>query len=132
MVACRIAADDRRQPVIAEVRILPTTERIPRGGVPWTLPRRALTLSAQARFASDMVAGALHIRSRMSDSISRQLVTAMERHGFRVEPPDALRVYGACEEDATVHSPRTADSLDGSGLRPRGSTVRRRYSCRAA
>jgi hypothetical protein len=51
-----------------------------------------------------MVAGALHIRSRMSDSISRQLVTAMERHGFRVEPPDALRV-------ATVPAKRTQPSI---------------------
>ena len=91
ILATRIVADDRKLPVIVECRIFRAEGDVPRGGLPWSLTRRAVTLSKHARYASDQVAGAFHLRGTMTDPITKTLLDRLKAHGFVVDPPEALR-----------------------------------------
>jgi hypothetical protein len=106
VVASRVVADERGLPVLGEVRIFPAEpthhsepgewsgSAVPRAGLPWTLPRRGVALSEHARFASNMISGALWTRGKRTDRISLYLVGALTAAGFNVgavKAPAALR-----------------------------------------
>ncbi len=93
IVASKVVPDSRGLPVLNEVRVYAADSIAPGAGVPWALIRRGVALSEHARFAANMIAGALHVRGAMTDLVSRRLTLALAAAGFStgaVPLPEAM------------------------------------------